>query len=314
MKILFHTHTLNYRGTAVAVYDYAKYNEEILGNESVIAYYSDTPYEKDMGTEPDSLNKIKSRFEVREWSHGASMDKMCEGIDMAYFIRAGHAEPLPTNCKTAVHSVFQFNDPHGDVYAYISEWLSRTMSNNSIPYVPHIVTLPEPNGSYRERFNLEGKMVIGRYGGFYKFDIPFVRKAVKEVLEKSPNHVFLFVNTMPFMKHERVIYLDSLVDVQKKSNYLNTCDAFLHARTDGESFGLALCESLFMNKPTLAWNGGRDRHHIDLLKGTGLLYDEQNVVEKILSVKDFSGDYRSIVKQFGPEPVMSRFKEVFIEG
>ena len=51
MKVLFHTLTLNFRGTAVAVYDYAKYNQEILGNESIICYDASMPYEKDVGTE-----------------------------------------------------------------------------------------------------------------------------------------------------------------------------------------------------------------------------------------------------------------------
>lgn len=34
MKILFHEDELNYRGTSIAVYDYADFNERYLGNES----------------------------------------------------------------------------------------------------------------------------------------------------------------------------------------------------------------------------------------------------------------------------------------
>jgi hypothetical protein len=313
MKILFHTHTLNFRGTAVAVYDYARFNEEVLGNESVIAYNSSIPYEKDMGTEEEALNKTLSRFEVRGYKDTSELDGICKDVDLAYFIRAGHYEPLPTNVKTGIHCVFQHNSPHGDVYAYISDWLSRKMTNGVSPWVPHIVNLPEANGDYRDKFNLQGKTVIGRFGGFYKFDISFVRRAIKEVLEKSEDHVFLFVNTMPFIKHDRVIFIDSVVDLQKKSNFINTCDGFIHARQEGESFGLALCESLFHNKPTLSWNGGRDQHHIQLLKGTELLYDESNIVDKLLNIKDFKGDYKSIVDKFNPTAVMNKFKEVFID-
>ena len=36
MKIAFHNNQLSLRGTEVAMYDYAKYNEEILGNESIV--------------------------------------------------------------------------------------------------------------------------------------------------------------------------------------------------------------------------------------------------------------------------------------
>ena len=56
MKVLFHTHTLNFRGTAVAVYDYAKYNQEILGNESIICYNASVPEELDVSTEQQVLN------------------------------------------------------------------------------------------------------------------------------------------------------------------------------------------------------------------------------------------------------------------
>ena len=313
MKVLFHTHSLNFRGTAVAVYDYARYNEEILGNESVICYNNTIPYEKDMGTEDESVSNFKKRFNVVSYTNPKELAEVCDTVDFAYFIRAGHYETIPDNVRTGVHAVFQHKDPHGDVYAYISKWLSNKMSDGVIPFVPHIVSLPEPNDSYRSRFNLEGKTVIGRFGGFYKFDIPFVREAVLKVLEQSKDHVFFFVNTQPFVKHEQVIYADTIVDLQKKSNYINSCDAFIHARQEGESFGLALCESLYFNKPTLAWCNGRDQHHVDLLKDTKLLYDEDNVVDKILNVKTLQDDYSSIVRQFNPTDVMNKFKEVFLK-
>ncbi len=33
------------------------------------------------------------------------------------------------SCRTVVHSVFKFCEPHGDVYAYVSEWLAQHMSS-----------------------------------------------------------------------------------------------------------------------------------------------------------------------------------------
>ena len=38
MKTLFHTPSIGIRGGEVALYDYAHFNETILGNESVIIY------------------------------------------------------------------------------------------------------------------------------------------------------------------------------------------------------------------------------------------------------------------------------------
>ena len=36
MNIVFHSNQLSLRGTEVAIYDYARYNEEYLGNNSII--------------------------------------------------------------------------------------------------------------------------------------------------------------------------------------------------------------------------------------------------------------------------------------
>ena len=143
MKILFHANTLNYRGTTVAVTDYARYNQEVLGNESVIVYNQSLGYEKDMGTEAVVLHNLRQKFNIISYKEG-ELQKLVdkEKVDTAYFIRAGHKEgDLVTNTKTAIHAVFQHHEPHGDHYAYISEWLSRKMSDSINPYVPHIVNL-----------------------------------------------------------------------------------------------------------------------------------------------------------------------------
>ena len=36
MKIAFHSNQLGLRGTEIALFDYAYYNRELLGNESII--------------------------------------------------------------------------------------------------------------------------------------------------------------------------------------------------------------------------------------------------------------------------------------
>jgi hypothetical protein len=60
-KIAFHTNQLSIRGTEVAIYQYAKYNEDILGNKSVIFTFPN----RDMS----AYEKFKERFEVviLEW-------------------------------------------------------------------------------------------------------------------------------------------------------------------------------------------------------------------------------------------------------
>ena len=60
MKIVcFHCNQLCLRGSEIAVYDYAHYNEVILGNKSIIAVCAGTP-----STDPKVVKKFQDRFPV----------------------------------------------------------------------------------------------------------------------------------------------------------------------------------------------------------------------------------------------------------
>jgi len=315
MKILFHANTINYRGTTVAITDYARYNQDILGNESTITYCNTIGPERDMGNEQAVIDELEKEFEVVGYRAGDLEKKIEElHIDLAYFINSGQTESLPTNCKTAVHAVFQFNQPHGDRYAYISEWLSQKMSDGNIPFVPHIVQLPDTAENYRGAFNIRAdQKVIGRIGGYYTFDIPFVKQYIKRLVTSTDEFVFLFAGTEPFIDHPNVRFINEFHNPLKKAKFINTCDAMLHARDRGESFGLSVAEFLSLNKPVLAWNGGHDLNHLDMLKDSGLLYnDPSHLDELIRSLPDFKEDWTKRVEQYKPIPVMNKFKEVFL--
>ena len=57
MKIAFHDNSLSLRGTTVALYDYAYYTREIIGNESIILYNK-----KHIANNDDVYNKFKNQF------------------------------------------------------------------------------------------------------------------------------------------------------------------------------------------------------------------------------------------------------------
>lgn len=316
MKILFHANTLNYRGTTVAITDYARYNRDILGNESVIAYCKTYGVEKDMGNEEAVIQELEKEFKVVSYRAGDLEKKIdIEKPDLAYFINSGQRTDLPTNCKTAVHAVFQFNEPHGNRYAYISKWLSDTMSSGSLPYVPHIVDLPAPTGSYRKKLGIrDDQIVVGRIGGYYTFDIKEVKEYIRKLVRDNDRFVFLFVGTEPFDDHPNIKFLNEIHIPQKKANYINTCDVMLHARARGESFGLAIAEFLSLNKPVLAWKGGHDLNHVEMLKDSGLLYESVGDINYALhNLKDFNEGWTERVEQFKPVEVMKKFKEVFCD-
>ncbi len=315
MKILFHTNTINYRGTTVAVTDYARYNQEVLGNESVIAYCKTYGIEKDMGNEQSVIDELEKDFQVIGYRAGDLEKKIDDHkIDLTYIVNSGQRETVPQNCRTAVHAVFQFNEPHGDRYAYISKWLSDEMSQGTIPYVPHIVNLPTPTSNYRKALGIpDDKIVVGRIGGYYTFDIKEVKEYITRLVNDNDKFVFLFVGTEPFINHPNVKFVNEIHSLQKKSNFINSCDCMLHARVRGESFGLSIAEFLSLNKPVLAWNSGHDKNHIEMLKGSGTLYSNEADLNYMLhNLGDFKEDWTTRVQEFKPHAVMEKFKNVFL--
>src|SRR5674476_774086 len=84
------------------------------------------------------------------------------GLDFLYMIKAGlRDDRIPSRgVRYGVHAVFPYCEPHGDVYAYVSRWLSACMSRGRLPYVPHIVELPNVNGDLRESLGIPASAVM----------------------------------------------------------------------------------------------------------------------------------------------------------
>jgi glycosyltransferase involved in cell wall biosynthesis len=314
MNILFHENQLCLRGTSVALYDYAKYNEEILGNNSYIVFHRNSTF-NDIPVIEKFANAFPNR--VIAYNQFGEVNFICDkhNIDAFYIIKSGEMDGKLSNRKNCVHAVFQVYQPHGDVYAYVSEWLSDKVTNGKSPYVPHIVHLPEPNKNLRGMLGIpEDGIVFGRYGGRDQFDIQFVKEAILEFVNTRQNVYFVFFNTEPFGNHPRIKYLDYIVDLQDKANFINSCDAMIHARSMGESFGLSICEFLHGNKPVLAWEGGHDRHHTLIVDKEFLYTDKHDLLIKMNKIwaRGIDTNFKNSVEKFSPKNVMNKFKEVFL--
>jgi hypothetical protein len=59
ITIAFHSNQLSATGTEVALFDYAHYNETLLGKRSVVMYHRNNP-----NNHPEALAKFANRFEV----------------------------------------------------------------------------------------------------------------------------------------------------------------------------------------------------------------------------------------------------------
>ena len=105
----FFSNQLDNRGTGNALYNYADYNETILGNKSFI-------FTKESGNhDAEAYEKFRRRFtEIYYPGFDFSM------IDALYHIKSGVNDGFVLNdIPYLVHSVFD-NDPHGTVYDVLS--------------------------------------------------------------------------------------------------------------------------------------------------------------------------------------------------
>lgn len=316
MIVAFHTNQLSLRGTEVSIYNYAKYNEEILGNESVIV--TKAP-QLSRGSNILALSHFMDRFRVFGYADFSEVEPFLDKVraDAFYAQKAGMNDGVvSTGRKTVVHSVFQFLDPHGDVYAYISEWLSRKMSDGQCPYVPYMVDLPMQVHNLRSILAIpHDAKVFGRYGGLETFNIQYVKDVVINVARMNPHIYFLFMNTSPFCTGlPNVIFLPGTPDVNFKLRFINTCDAMLHARVEGETFGLAIAEFSSQNVPVITWKGGHDQAHLELLGDKGLYYtDHRDLLDILLGFQKNGDDWDAYSEQFAPDIVMAQFNEVFLK-
>jgi hypothetical protein len=313
MKIAFHSNQLGIRGTEVALYDYALGNIEILNNESIIISQANSDLQ--------SLDKFKEKFKVYLYNDFSEVEGIIEkeNVDAIYYIKSGENDgKLVTNAKNLVHTVFQINQPHGDNYAFIAQWLSKKMTGDDNNYVPHILSLPDVTQDYREFLNIpQDAIVFGRHGGYNDFDYEWSYNSIEKVAEENPNIYFLYLNTKPFCKDlPNIIHIEPTYDLGVKTAFINTCDALIHGRRKGEIFSLTIGEFLHQDKAIISCPQGEDEGHIVMLQDKGIWYNNPEELYNILSTYKRTkpkGYYKALVEEYTPEKVMEKFKKIFLK-
>jgi hypothetical protein len=323
-----HSDAISNRGTSTAIHEYAS----ALSNEghSILWAYN----LNNSGNDIQAIRYFENFYNLIPYKNFHSLAKSKDlGFDWAYFLKRGNDDGLiipsvPNN----IHVVFNYYQPHGDQYAYISEWLANyagRQSNQFLPgsirqkfpliikkqsFVPHCVNVPPATESLRGEWGIpEDSRVCLRYGGFDTFDIPWVKFTIVELLERFPDYYFVGINTEKFTSHPRAIFLPAILSVQDKANALYSSDIFLHARTQGESFGLSIVEAIQAGLRTLVWKGGWDRNHLRLVPKNDTYGSSHDLLQQLSMVSGNSrSDYVNHVgEDYRPQRVMATFKDVF---
>jgi len=306
---------MSLRGSENALWDYANFNETILGNHSVICH----PAELENAENP-TFAKWKARFPLVPYRTKAELSSKLKanGVDILYQIKPGPFDGfIILGVKNCIHSMFLSDEFHGDCFAYVSRWASRVMTGREESFVPHFVPQLESKVGLRESLGISTKArVFGRHGGWDTFNIPFARKTVAQHARQNPEDHFVFLNTEPIRETEslaNVHYLGATANPEEKARFLATCDAMLHARLHGETFGLAVGEFAVLGKPVITFADSRERAHLEMLGRQSLQYRHADELIKIL--RDFrphrtQGTEYEIFNE--PKIVMELFQNRFL--
>lgn len=313
--IAFLSNKLTLRGTEIAIYDYADYNEKILGNKSIIITRDYNKIRHEYDVDIQAYNKFNDRFTVLYYETQPDIDEIVKSNNITHIFieKAGANEGLISkNCKNIIHCVFSSNEPHGDIYTVLGQTVNN-IHNTTFPVMPYMVTLPNNNEDLRDELHIPRTAnVFGRYGGKESFDIRFAYESIKKVLQEKPDTYFIFMNTNVFYNHKNIIYLPGNADMVYKRKFINTCDALIHARERGETFGLTCGEFAICKKPVITYGSSYETEHLIILKEKAVIYNNEDELTRILL--EFHKDKYNVSDNgymyYSPENVMNIFNRV----
>ena len=314
MKVAFRSSYFGPRGTEVALFDYARESRIQLGLEPVILL------------PPRSANEVtglRDRFEGEFECHPCAipedLDPLLKQLKVSaiYFIKNGFWDQWVSRIvPTWIHAVFPEVQVHGDKYAFVSEWLSEVWGYGEVPYVPHIIRPFVGEGNLRAELGIpKDAVVFGRHGGWESFDRISAQEAVRVVAKKHPEIHFLFLNTADFLhhRHPNVHFLPASTDRARVGQFIHTCDAMIHGRSRGETFGMAVAESAICGKPVFTWRHSPERNHLRWIWDEAWLYSEtEELAEKLIHFQKGESMDCSFVGEFSPVRVMEKFRKVFL--
>jgi len=282
LNLGFFNHTLCYRGTSKAIYNYMA--AILMAKENTCLYYIFLKQEKgnrlgfalhllELGVNIlpvenyEQLINISSMFNFLY--HVTSADK--SGLDWFKRIRSE---------STLIHQV-GYQQPEYSLsrhFAYTSYWQSFFFTNGSASVLPYIISSPrlglQDHTKLRSVLGIpESALVLGRHGGSDTWNLPFASEAVERAVSQRSDLWFIYVGTPKFSSHERIIFLDSISSLHKLEYFFNACDAMIHARWEGETFGMACAEFLIRGKPIITWSESREQNHLFLAGRSVITYN-----------------------------------------
>jgi glycosyltransferase involved in cell wall biosynthesis len=133
--------------------------------------------------------------------------------------------------------------------------------------------------------------------------------------------VFLGTQNWTCDDAQNILFLPGSPNITYKTIFLSACDVCVHARADGETFGLSVAECSRLGKPLITWAGaeGVPNEHLRIWGDQATLYRTTEELQTLLeAVPDDLERYRSkaevyrhLYDRFLPQRVMLDFVTEF---
>ena len=279
IKILFYSHTIDFAGTWRSherilknldknIFDiYVFYNpnkdnnrldivKEIVGEDRLIPFLA-------------SNNKSNAEEGYRYLE--TNFEQLCYEInfDIIHFARSGYYEwPFidrlaPTQIETNIFG-YHDNSKFLDCSVAISNTVKNLRGESDFVIYNPIPNRLENNDNLKKELNLsDDELIFGRIGRGDNFNSISLESLViiknkgirfKYIIigacENTKNHIKEFNLT------DECIVLDVTNDDYFIHKFNNTIDIFLHYRSDGETFGTAIAQSMMYGKPVISHYAG----------------------------------------------------------
>ncbi len=325
--VAFLTNQLGIRGTERVIYLLADACQTHVGWRPIIVVRLATMDHASDDQGRDVIDAFIRRFEHVLFVDDAEIEDVMRqhSVDLCYICTAGWpgSSVVPRAVPTLAHCVFTGeHDLGATVHCGISDEVSRRVAPGhtqleQLPTLPNPVDLcydvPGKSTVRRDLGIPEDAYVYGRHGGFDTFDIPFVHGAVIDVARTHPHIHFVFMHTRRFgPPFPNIHFLPKTMDPVAKIHFIDACDAMIHGRHQGETFGMAVAEFSVRRKPVLTWNGSVDRYHLDILGDAAIAYDESTIHSLLQNTTHQSPPYEpsKYYWQFTLDRVMPVFREL----
>ena len=286
------------RGTDVVLWAFAYFSDVNDAHESWVFVYDENsepniyihePHNRDEAVRPFEFFKDKGRL-IHVAGSGEPLERALRenDIEVCYMYLAGTENDcglLPKGFPVITHCVFNGTVPLGNCHTIISSSVPHHPERGTM-VLPNILLVADHGDNLRKALNIpDDAVVFGRYGAYFTFSIPWVKEGVVEFARLHSDVWFLFMNTLPFSKTAEIpniVYLNGTSNLSWKRAFINTCDAMLHGRSDGETFGcavgeFALCEKPIITSPCIDWSFGYPANaHLQILGDRACVYRNRN--------------------------------------